>query len=130
MSNRTFGLSLIVLACIHQLVGLYEFHGELFDAILLGWWNSQVRNEPMRAVMLWFFVSGFLIMLWGESMRLRQGPIRTREWAGGALLSLAGATAIPVSGFWLVLAACLARGWQQRHDSMTGCVESTDVVSQ
>lgn len=115
MSNRTFGLSLIVLACIHQLVGLYEFHGELFDAILLGWWNSQVRTEPMRAVMFWFFVSGFLIMLWGESMRVRQAPVGTREWAGGSLLSLAGATAIPVSGFWLVMVVCLAKGWQARR---------------
>lgn len=115
MSNRTFGISLIFLAIVHQVVGLYEFHGELLDAILLGWWNSQIRTEPMRAVMLWFFVSGFLIMLWGESMRLRQSPVRTREWAGGALMSLAGATAIPASGFWLVLAVCLAKGWQQRQ---------------
>lgn len=122
MSNRTFGISLILLAVVHQIVGLYEFHGALFDAILLGWWNSQVRTEPMRAVMLWFFVSGFLIMLWGESMRLRQGPVRTCEWAGGALMSLAGATAIPASGFWLVLAVCLAKGWQQRRASASVAV--------
>lgn len=116
MSNQRFGLSLILLAAIHQGVGVYEFHAQLLEAISLGWWNSQVRTEPMRAVMLWFFVSGFLIALWGESMRHREGPVRTTEWGGGALLCLAGATAIPVSGFWLVMVVCLAKGWRERRD--------------
>lgn len=58
--------------------------------------------------MLWFFVFGFLLALWGG-----------REWAGGALLSLAVGTAIPASGFWLVLAVCLAKGWQERRRSVS-----------
>lgn len=115
MSNRHFGLSLIILAVVHQMVGVYEFHTQLLEAISLGWWGSQVRTEPMRAVMLWFFMFGFLIALWGESMRRRSGRIGTAEWGGGALLSLAGATAIPASGFWLVLAVCLVKGWQERR---------------
>lgn len=113
MTNRLFGLLLITLALIHQLVGLYEFHASLFEAISMGWWNSQDRAELMRAVMLWFFVSGFLIALWGEAMRRRTGPVSVVEWGGGALLSLAGATAIPVSGFWLVMLVCLWKGWSE-----------------
>lgn len=114
MSNRLFGTLLIALAAIHQLVGLVEFHDSLFEAISLGWWNSLERSELMRVVMFWFFVSGFVIALWGEALRRREGPVHWLEWGGGAVLSLASATAIPVSGFWLVLLVCLLKGWSER----------------
>lgn len=111
MSNRLFGLLLIALAGIHQAVGLYEFHDSLFEAISIGWWASQDRTELSRAVMFWFFAFGFLIALWGEALRRRTGAIHPIEWGGGALMALAGATAIPESGFWLVMLVCLIKGW-------------------
>lgn len=114
MSNRILGLSLIALAGLHQVVGLLAFHQPLRDAVALGWWASQDRAEPLRAVMFWFFFFGFLLALWGESIRHRTGPLRTVEWGGGALLALAGGLAIPPSGFWAVMALCVIYGFRRR----------------
>lgn len=98
---------------LHQLVGLLAFHQPLLLAIRQGWWGSIGPHNLEGAVMFWFFVGGFLIALWGEAFRHRSEPIRTGEWVAGAMLSLMGATAIPASGFWLVLLLCLAQGYSQ-----------------
>jgi len=114
MSNRTLGLSLMALAILHQVVGLLAFLQPLKDAIALGWWASQDRDEPLRAVMFWFFFFGFLLALWGESIRHRTDPLRRAEWGGGVVLSLLGGMAIPPSGFWAVMVLCLVYGYRQR----------------
>ena len=103
----TTGGWLMVIAVIHNTMGLFFGSEPLTEIWLEGGFGTVTDDQPWRMAIFWFMGFGLLLFLIGATWHWieRQGLRLPRSAAVGLVLtSLFGIFFIPVSGFWLVLA--------------------------
>ena len=104
--KRHMGVVLMITGSLHTAIGFLIYAQELQLMVANGWWNT-VGDKTVATAAFWFMVTGFLLILLGHTadwLMKKQGiaPPVTFGWTL-LLVCLAGAIAMPVSGFWLVL---------------------------
>lgn len=116
----TAGTLVVAIGVLHTAVGVLLGAAPL-QAIVRGGYISAVDGHFDRMAIFWFLMFGFVLMLVGDAFRAIEhavGVVPPRlGWMLGAV-SLAGAAAMPVSGFWLALiptALILGRARQRSH---------------
>jgi hypothetical protein len=101
----TAGPIVLAIGILHTLVGLLIGASPLADIFRAGYIGA-VDGHFDRMAILWFLMFGFVLMLLGEAFRgMEQSPEGVPPrlgWLLGAIC-IAGAAAMPVSGFWLGL---------------------------
>jgi hypothetical protein len=106
-ARRWVGRSLLAIGTWHAAFGLWWFAVPLRGALRAGWWNAVGWTASGPALAFWFLVAGALTLLVGALVDAAEAEGRpTRLSTGWALVALAllGGAAVPVSGFWLLLA--------------------------
>ena len=110
----TVGLMLVVIAAIHQVVGVLvgigldpsvSFPGAppFVSIVEGGVWNT-VGSDPWRASIVWFLLWGFVLALVGllAHQTERAGLALSRTFAVSlTALCVLGVVLMPASGFWL-----------------------------
>jgi hypothetical protein len=101
----TAGAIVIAIGTLHTVIGLALGASPLMD-IVRGGYVGAIDGHFDRMAIAWFLFFGFALMLAGDAFRAVErsasGAPARLGWALGAI-SLVGATAMPVSGFWLGL---------------------------
>lgn len=99
------GTFVVGMAVVHTAVGLWLGAAPL-AAIFRGGYMGAVDGHFDRMTVFWFLWFGFLLLLVGGAFRRmeqsKEGIPSGLGWLFGGLC-LAGAVAMPVSGFWLGL---------------------------
>lgn len=105
--TRWIGRWMMAVGAWHTAFGLWWFAVPLHRLVRAGWWNAVGWSADGRALAFWFLVAGALAVLSGtllDDAELQDRTIpRSFGW-GLVALALAGSAAVPVSGFWLLLA--------------------------
>ncbi len=98
------GTLLRLTGLLHQAVGLLVA-GDLVVAALRDGYVGAFEVDAQRAVMFWYFVSGFFMLFAGRALaeieRERPLPAGLGWWLLG--IGVLGGLAIPLSGFWLAV---------------------------
>ena len=107
MKQKIFARYLLFIALGHLTVGLLLFWPYLVELPKLGWINSTGMHNLEGAVTVWFLLFAWpLIMIvigfWNQESRVKSSFLSC-----GIIGSLIGASLMPASGFWLLLALCL-----------------------
>ncbi|MEO1290918.1 MAG: DUF6463 family protein, partial [Chloroflexota bacterium] len=63
--TKKLGLSLMAIAVLHQLVGLFFYSNAIQDIIQAGFFNSIVPPYWERDAAFWFFMFGITLFLMG-----------------------------------------------------------------
>lgn len=119
--NNRLGYCLILLALLHQLVGVAVYGQVLISIAQAGVINT--INPPFwdRDAAFWFFIFGFMLALYGAMTQwlINQHYELPSFWGWGLLLVCGfGAALMPASGFWVggVIAILMIR---RRHERST-----------
>ncbi len=106
MRNRWIGRSILAIAALHTLFGFAVFGGIVGGLLADGLFDT-VGEDPMRAAVSWFLISGFFMATTGFAVdQLEVNGLKHKlAITGWALLaiSLLGILLMPASGFWLML---------------------------
>lgn len=104
--QKYLGYSLIAIAILHQLVGLYFYQPALAEIFQAGFFNTVNPPYWNRDAAFWFLMSGGLLLLLGLTVHWMQATTGTipvfMAW-GLLLVCLFGVTMMPSSGFWLII---------------------------
>ena len=104
------GPLLIAIGLLHTVFGVTHYRRELAETWHAGFFNA-LAPALARKLAFWFLFSGFLLIVLGHlCLWLEKGLGRpVPAFVGWELLvlSLVGAALMPVSGFWLVIAAAI-----------------------
>lgn len=98
------GRSIMLIASLHTVVGIYLFRFAIADIIGEGVYNT-VDGHQDREVAFWFLVCGLFWFLFGGLIdTLENRGFAFPAFLGFGLLALAAFCALlmPVSGFWLL----------------------------
>lgn len=104
--NSWIGKSIILIGCLHTIVGVVGFH-DVFSAIAReGIFNTVGINHPMeREAAFWFMYTGFaLLIIGGMIVWNDRNHVRIPNFLPWSFLAITivGAVIMPVSGFWLL----------------------------
>ena len=107
VAPRWIGRTLIAVGAWHTAFGVWWFAAPLAEAVRAGGWNAVGWSPGRRPLAFWFLVVGAVVLLLGvlvNDVELQRRPIRRS--VGWALVALAvvGGAAVPISGFWVLLA--------------------------
>ncbi|MCB9592563.1 MAG: hypothetical protein H6719_07515 [Sandaracinaceae bacterium] len=100
------GVGLMVIATLHELVGLVAGFSVTVDIARDGVVNA-LGEDWMRQALFWFHVSGAALFIVGEALRTLEratGSVPRRFGYLTVAIGLVGVVMLPASGFWLVLA--------------------------
>ncbi len=109
--TRWIGRWIVAVSVLHTGFGFVVFWPVVTAIGEAGVWNS-VGQDPMRAAVAWFILSGFCMAALGfavDALEQASRPMLLQP-AGFALglFMLAGIVLMPVSGFWLLLPPLVA----------------------
>lgn len=99
------GWCLVAIGIVHTTFGLIVGWASIADGVRAGFVGAW-DNPSERGMLFWFLAFGFLCMLTGAAAAQVERTGAPLSWpfiAGLALLTVAGVTAMPASGFWLAL---------------------------
>lgn len=108
--QKYLGYSLILIALLHQLVGLIIYQPALAEIINAGVFNTVNPPYWNRDAAFWFLMFGAVFLLLGMAVHWAQektGTIPAFMAWGILLICLIGLTLMPASGFWLAIPVAL-----------------------
>lgn len=110
-SRAIVGPALIVVCVLHTVLGVVGASQELIDAAAEGWFGA---FTGLRAVALWFLMTGFVGIVAGVAITAleRLGRMPWSVSLSLLLVGLIGVSASPLSGFILVLAVAVVAVWR------------------
>ena len=105
---KKVGISLLGLGCLHTMALLAGGGHYLVSMVKSGWWMTAAHGvaPPIHVGVFWSLLFGLLLCKLGWLLvRVSKGlPALSLLWGVSlGALSLLGAIAVPVGGFWLVL---------------------------
>lgn len=106
MAKISDGAGLMIIAGLHELVGLVEGF-DVTVAILRDGVVNALGEDWMRHALFWFHVTGLALFVIGDALRVIEeasGAVPARFGAMMLGVGIFGAVLLPVSGFWLVIA--------------------------
>ncbi len=107
--TRWIGRWMMVVGVVHCLFGFVFLGGYLSPILAEGVFNT-VNGQPERELVVWFLVTGFLLILLG--LMIDRSEARGVGWPaalawGFAALTLAILVIMPISGGWLLVPAAI-----------------------
>ncbi len=106
MARISDGAGLMVIAGLHELVGLVEGF-DVSVAIARDGVLDALGQDWLRHALFWFHVTGLALFVIGDALRVIEkasGAVPARFGAMMLGVGVFGAVLLPVSGFWLVIA--------------------------
>lgn len=105
MRNR-IGTILMVIAVLHEIVGLFFYREALIDILNAGFFNTVNPPYWQRDAAFWFLMFGAMLFLMGwiaQWMLDNTGTIPKFYSWGLLVVCVIGVMMMPASGFWLVI---------------------------
>ena len=122
--TRRLGEAVIATGVVHNVLGGYLYRRQLAAMARDGLLNSasdarlSTVDGERRHTAFWFLMGGLAFITLGASIRRSAAtgePVAPALGPGMTAMGALGATVMPVSGFWLLLAEGVAATYLRRH---------------